>query len=80
MSSPKLSSFAFAWRGRANRRFNAADAHPDRVIFDLDPGAEGVQRRAQLAALVAERTERVRFSEAFDAPPAQMSALYPKWA
>nr|WP_245178406.1 hypothetical protein [Cupriavidus sp. AcVe19-1a] len=31
-----------------------------------------VQRRAKLAALVADRTERVRFSEAFDAPPAQM--------
>lgn len=62
---------------------NAIDGHRNDAIvyfaFDL-PYWEGrdlrslplVQRRAHLAALVAERAERVRFSEAFDAPPAQI--------
>lgn len=62
---------------------NAIDGHRHEAIvyfaFDL-PYWEGrdlrevplMQRRAKLAALVAGRSERVRFSEAFDAPPAQM--------
>lgn len=62
---------------------NAIDGHRNEAIvyfaFDL-PYWEGrdlrnlplMQRRAKLATLVADRTERVRFSEAFEAPPAQM--------
>ncbi|MBP0639618.1 DNA ligase D [Cupriavidus sp. AcVe19-6a] len=62
---------------------NAMDGHRNEAIvyfaFDL-PYWEGrdlrnlplVQRRAKLATLIAAHTERVRFSEAFDAPPAQM--------
>lgn len=62
---------------------NAIDGHRNDAIiyfaFDL-PYWEGrdlrslplAQRRAKLATLVADRTERVRFSEAFEAPPAQM--------
>jgi bifunctional non-homologous end joining protein LigD len=62
---------------------NAIDGHRHDAIvffaFDL-PYWEGrdlrglplVQRRAKLATLVADRTERVRFSEAFEAPPVQM--------
>ncbi len=64
-------------------RQNAMDGQRNEAIvyfaFDL-PYWEGrdlrnvplVQRRAKLATLVADHTERVRFSEAFDAPPAQM--------
>jgi len=62
---------------------NAIDGHRNDAIvyfaFDL-PYWEGrdlrnlplVQRRAKLATLIGNRTERVRFSEAFDAPPGQM--------
>ncbi|TDF62926.1 DNA ligase D [Cupriavidus sp. L7L] len=62
---------------------NAIDRHRNEAIvffaFDL-PFWEGrdlrnvplVQRRAKLETLVAGHSERVRFSEAFDAPPAQI--------
>ncbi|MDQ0142084.1 DNA ligase D [Cupriavidus necator] len=62
---------------------NAIDGHRHDAIvyfaFDL-PYWEGrdlrglplAQRRARLATLVADRSERVRFSEAFEAPPADM--------
>ncbi|CAN7756818.1 DNA ligase D [Cupriavidus necator] len=62
---------------------NAIDGHRNDAIvffgFDL-PFWEGrdlrnvplAQRRAKLAELIGDRSERVRFSEAFDAPPAQI--------
>jgi len=62
---------------------NAIDGHRSDAIvffaFDL-PFWEGrdlrnvplAQRRAKLGELVGDRSERVRFSEAFDAPPAQI--------
>ncbi|MBB3010005.1 DNA ligase D [Cupriavidus alkaliphilus] len=62
---------------------NAIDRHRNEAIvffaFDL-PFWEGrdlrnvplVQRRAKLEALVAGHSDRVRFSEAFDAPPVQI--------
>ncbi|GAB7549971.1 DNA ligase D [Cupriavidus sp. 8B] len=62
---------------------NAIDGHRNDAIvffgFDL-PFWEGrdlrnvplSQRRAKLAGLVGDRSERVRFSKAFDAPPAQI--------
>lgn len=62
---------------------NAIDGHRNDAIvyfaFDL-PYWGGrdlrslplAQRRAKLATLIAAHTERVRFSEAFEAPPAQM--------
>ncbi|MCY1339858.1 Multifunctional non-homologous end joining protein LigD [compost metagenome] len=62
---------------------NAIDCHRNDAIvffaFDL-PFWEGrdlrnlplVQRRAKLSELVSDQSERVRFSEAFDAPPAQI--------